>query len=200
MTFITHGVRRRAGLSLTEVLMASLILTAILFPVLLMFHSSATVAADDVREMHAYRLAEELVEHIAAIHQLKRNMGPIPLTNDSFLDAGLEIDIEDLLKRYPGEEGAPLYSGGTSMIGSRMHLHPTEPGFHRYLSIDFQAKGKERTFLSRPALLGLTVRVHYTVPRTVDELHRDIEISTFLFADPMPPRTSDDDKIGEVSP
>lgn len=191
---------RRRGLSLTEVLVASIILTTILFPVLLMFHSSATVAADDVREMHAYRLAEELIEHIAAIHELKRSMGPIPCTNDTLIDAGLEMDVEDLLKRYPGEEGAPLYSAGTSMMGSRLHLHPTEPGFHRYLSIDYQAKGKERVFHSQPTLLGLTVRVHYTVPRTVDEIHRDIEVSTLLYADPMPARTAEENQTEDGSP
>lgn len=200
MRNLTRATRHRTGLSLTEVLVASLILTAILFPVLLMFHSSATVAADDVREMHAYRLAEEVIEHIAAVHELKRTMGPIPQTNESFIDAGLEMDLEELLGRYPGEEGAPLYCGGTSMMGSRLHLHPTEPGFHRYLSIDYQAKGRERTFLSQPTLLGLTVRVHYTIPRTIDVIHRDIELSTLLFADPMPPRSADDDQHGEVMP
>jgi len=81
------------------------------------------------------------------------------------------------------------------MMGSRMHLTPTRDGFHRYLSINWQARGQEPRYLSRPALLGVTVRVHYTVPRTTGVVHRDVRLASFLHADSMPPRTGDDDKI-----
>jgi len=188
-------LRTANGFSLIEVLVAAFVLTAAFIPLVWSFLTSGTSSGEDVREVEAVRLAEELMENIVEIHKIKRVMLPLPDSNKRFLRSENEVDIEALIGRYVGELGAPLYASGTSMMGSRMHLTPTRDGFHRYLSINWQARGQEPRYLSRPALLGVTVRVHYTVPRTTGVVHRDVRLASFLHADSMPPRTGDDDKI-----
>jgi prepilin-type N-terminal cleavage/methylation domain-containing protein len=180
--------RRRSGFSLAEVLVALFVLGALLLPILHMFLSSAGSAGQDSREVRATLLAEELMEHIIAAQRLKRMFMPIPEGPVPDPGPAREVDVEALMARYPGEQGAPLWSTGTSMMGSRMYLAPTANGFRRFLAVTVVSVGRPRGFLITPTLSRVSVRVRFTTPLAAGAIEKDVQLHTLLYSDPAPPR------------
>lgn len=179
-----RGMRRR-GFSLPEVMVATFVLAVVLLPVLFMFLSSTGGAGQDVRELKATLLAQELLEQVIGVQRNMAELYPVPGDNTT---GDKEMDVEAWLKKHVPEAGAPLYAGNCSPRVTRMFVSPTQRGFTRYLSLVPEKVGKDRgTVMSTPVLWRVTAHVRYVTPGAAREIAKDVSLTTYLYMDTSPP-------------
>lgn len=198
-----HGVhaRRRAlrnccrGFSLPEVMVAAFVMAVVLLPVLLMFMSSTSGAGQDVRELKAALLAQEVLEGVISSSRNLPELHAMPPENETGPGTG-EVDVDALWDGHASEEGTPLYMGKCGPRLTRMFLSPKQPMFHRFLSIAPEKVGKERgTAIVTPVLWRVTARVHYTTPSAARDVEKDLVLSTFVYMDPTSNIRDDEDPL-----
>jgi prepilin-type N-terminal cleavage/methylation domain-containing protein len=183
--------RRRSGFSLPEVMVASFVLAVVLLPVLFMFLTSTGGAGQDVRELKATLMAQELLEQVVGVQRVLTELFPVPADNEN---GTKEMDVEKWLESHPNEEGAPLYVGKCSPRVTRMFVTKPTKGFTRFLSISPEKVGKDRgSVMSTPVLWKVTARVRYVTPTAAREIGKDVTLTTFLYMDSAPP--GDDEEI-----
>ena len=185
----------RSGFSLAEVMVATFVMAVVMLPVLFMFMTSTSGAGQDVRELKATLLAQELIEGVIGAQRLKSELYALPPENDGG-QGEKEIDVEALIAAHVGEEGVPLYMGKCNPRLTRMHLSPTMNNFRRYLAISPEKAGKDRgTALTTPVLWRITARVRYTTPSTTRDISKDAILSTYLYMDPAPAVSDDEEAL-----
>lgn len=176
----------RRGFSLPEVMVATFVMAVVLLPVLFMFMTSAGGAGQDVRELKAVLMAQEILEGVVAAQRQKTELAAVPPENDSG-QGEKEADLEALIERHAGEQGVPLYMGKHNPRVTRMYFSPKVHNFHRYISIAPERAGKDRgTALTTPMLWRVTARVKYTTPHAAREVTKDVVLTTYLYMDPAP--------------
>jgi prepilin-type N-terminal cleavage/methylation domain-containing protein len=177
-------VKRRAGFSLPEVLVASAVLAVVTVPLMTSFLSSVGGASQDAREVRAAVLAQEVLEQVVALHRTMRTMMPVPSESSQKTGSDTELDLDAVLTAAKGEVGASLYTGRGWRQLSRLNLSPPRDGFRRYLAITFEEVGKDRGGrLTAASLFRVTARVRYTTPLSAGVQSRDVKVSTLLFAE-----------------
>ncbi len=168
----------RAGFSLAEVLVAAAILSAGLVPLLFTFLTSLGDAAQDVRQIRAAALAQEIMAQVVQIQRNNGRLFPIPL------EPGTELELDPLVPADDPAVGFPLFPARGYRVLSRLHISAPQPGYRRYLTISFDEVGRDRGVLFSPtALYRVTVRVAYTTPLSGREVSRDLKVSALLFSD-----------------
>jgi prepilin-type N-terminal cleavage/methylation domain-containing protein len=188
-------VTRRRGFSLPEVMVATFVLAVVLLPVLFMFMSSTGGAGQDVRELKATLLAQEILEGVIAAQRQKAELHALPPENDAG-QGEKELDLEALIEAHAGEEGVPLYMGKCNPRLTRMYLSPKQNNFKRFLAISPEKAGKDRgTALTTPVLWRVTARVKFTTPGAAREVTKDLVLTTFLYMDPAPAVDNGDDEL-----
>lgn len=182
-------MRRRAGLSLPEVLVASAVLAVVLVPLMTSFLSSLGGASQDAREVRAAVLAQEVLEQVVGLYRTARAVFPVPSDSSQQTGSDTELDLDELLTRTPGEVGVSLYTTRGFRQLSRLNLSPPLKGFRRYLSIVFEEIGADRGGRVVPtALYRATVRVRFTTPLSGRDLAREVKVSTLLLTEGGRPR------------
>lgn len=188
-------MRRRGGFSLPEVLVATFVLAVVLLPVLFMFLASTGGAGQDVRELKATLMAQEILEGVVAAQRHKVELHAVPPENDSG-QAEKELDVDALIERHAGEEGVPLYMGKCNPRLTRMYLSPKVNNFKRFLAISPEKAGKDRgTALTTPVLWRVTARVKFTTPHAAREVSKDVVLTTYLYMDPAPAASDGEDEL-----
>jgi prepilin-type N-terminal cleavage/methylation domain-containing protein len=176
--------RERPGVSLPEVLIAITVMAVLFLPIMFTFLTTAGGAGQDVREVRATMMAQEILEQVIGVHRKLSEFSAIPLDNSPDPGREQEIDLDLLAKRCPGEQGFSLWLGKNVAQCSRMILSAPRSGFTRSLSIVCEATGKNRgSFLMTPALFRVTAHVRFTTPQTTGEIAKDVRLSTFLATD-----------------
>ena len=172
----------RTAVSLAEVLIALSVMTIVFVPIMFTFLTSAGGAGQDVREVRAAMMAEEILEQVLAVHRNLPDLAAVPCDNAPGSEK--EIDLDETAKRCPGEEGFSLWLGKGASQCSRMVLSPARAGFTRHLSILDERVGKNRgLFLMTPALFRVTARVRFMTPVAGGEVNKDVKLQTFLSTD-----------------
>ena len=186
---------RRRGFSLPEVMVATFVMAVVLLPVLFMFITSTGGAGQDVRELKATLMAQEILEGVVGAQRLKTELYSVPPENDSGLGEK-EVDVDQLVDQHVGEEGVPLYMGKVNPRVTRMYLSPKVANFRRFLAIAPEKAGKERgTALTTPVLWRVTARVKYTTPHAAREVTKEVVLTTYLYMDPAPAITDDEEVL-----
>jgi type II secretory pathway pseudopilin PulG len=196
------GRRPAVAFTLAEVLVAAFVLAVLLVPVAHMFLTSAGGAGQDVREVAAASLAQEVLEQVIAAQRLSCTLHAVPPENAQPGAAGRapgaeqekELDVDRWLAEFDREMGAPLFRTKAGPRVTRMFLSPSRPGFRRFLSIVPVATGRDRgSFLAAPALYRATARVEFTTPLPARVVVKSVRVSTLLYMDPH--RTDEDETL-----
>lgn len=186
---------RRHGFSLPEVMVASFVLAVVLLPVLFMFLASTGGAGQDVRELKATLLAQEILEGVVAAQRQRSELHAMPSENDGAKEEK-QVDIDELQERHKGELGTPLYMGKCNPRLTRMYLSAKQNNFRRYLAIAPEKAGKDRgTALTTPVLWRITARVKYTTPQATREITKEVVLTTYLYMDPAPAIDPNEDEL-----
>ena len=185
----------RRAFSLPEVMVATFVMSVVLLPVLFMFMTSTSSAGQDVREVRATLLAQEMLEGVIAAQRLKSELYAIPPENEHG-NGDKEVDVDQLLDANKDELGLPLYMGKGNPRLTRMYLSPKQNLFQRFLSIAPEKAGKDRgTATITPVLWKVTARVRYTTPATPREISKDLVLTTYLYMDPAPQPTDNEEEL-----
>lgn len=185
----------RRGFSLPEVMVATFVMAVVLLPVMFMFMTSAGGAGQDVRELKAVLMAQEILEGVVAAQRQKRELHAVPPENDSG-QGEKELDLDALIEKHAGEQGVPLYMGKCNPRMTRMYFSPKQNNFKRFLAISPERVGKDRgTALTTPVLWRVTARVKYTTPHAAREVTKDVVLTTYLYMDPAPAITDDEEML-----
>lgn len=190
----------RKGFSLPEVLIAVVILTVLMFPVILMFLSSANRAGQDVREIQAMTMAQEILEQTISAHRRVMFFGPVPAENGNEVGTRYELDLEERLAARGNQVGFPLFLGTAAKV-SRMILSPSINNFKRYLAVSYERVGKaDGAHRSRNTVYRVTARVAFTTPRLGGDVVKDVKVTTLLFTPARWTVLQEPGKIIEVGP
>lgn len=180
---------RRAGISLSEVLVASAVLAVVLVPLMASFMGSLGGASQDAREVRAAVLAQEVLEQVVSIHRTSHAVFPVPSDASQKTGSDTELDLDELIRQSKNEVGVSLYTTRGWRQLSRLNLTPPREGYRRYLSIVFEEVGQDRGGRLLPtALYRATVRVRFSTPMSGRDLSREVKVSTLLMSEGGKPR------------
>jgi len=185
----------RRGFSLPEVMVATFVMAVVMLPVLFMFLTSTSGAGQDVRELKATLLAQEILEGVIGAQRQLPQLYALPPENDTGTGEH-EVDIDAMRDAYPAEVGVPLYTGKSASRLTRMYLSPKQNNFQRFLAISPEKAGKDRgSAQTTPVLWRVTARVRYTTPSTTKDISKDLVLSTYLYCDPAPAIVEGEDEL-----
>lgn len=174
----------RAGVSLSEVLVASAVLAVVLVPLMASFMSSLGGASQDAREVRAAVLAQEVLEQVISIHRTSHAVFPVPSDASQKSGSDTELDLDEVIAQARSEIGISLYTARGWRQLSRLNLSPSREGYRRYLSIVFEEIGQDKGGRLMPtALYRATARVRFSTPMSGRDLAREVKVSTLLMSE-----------------
>lgn len=181
--------RRRRAFSLTEVLIATFIMSTLMAPIVLAFFTTAGGVGKDLRETAASSLAQEILEQVVVLHQ--RSPRLLPLVAERREEAEIAVDLDALWANSIGRVGSILFEEAELAPISHLHLSPNLPGFQRTLRIRREAMTRDDDPVRTPrGLFRVVAEVRYKLPTRGREEEKKVALTALLFSPPVLRRPS----------
>jgi type II secretory pathway pseudopilin PulG len=199
-------VKRSAGFSLVEVLVASAVMVAVFVPLMFVFTQSVRQAEVSLDELEATLLADEMADQMQIVPVVRQfqSLIPYPVPNPppaysqwaTYPTTGIDFRLYDAAVSG-GTVNAAAGGRAVSWAGedmpvserpyTRMYLTPTAPRFKRFLKVH-GALDRSASMEENPHLMEVEVKVTWddnfvSGPKTAREV-----VVRGLVADPRPQR------------
>lgn len=160
----------RRGITLVEVLVASVVMVVMLLVFQGLFHMATRGEGRDLRRTQALGMAQELMEQVLKVYGHKQDL---PLMGPSLMDPpNSKFTAKDF------ESPADWRFDHTLFLcpGGQLQLTPAVPGFERTLEIRNLIEGEETSVLRPERSLEILVRVRYSGP--IGEPREELLVNT----------------------